>query len=98
VILHHKKANKKQVTQITMVGIPNPTEAVATGVRVATGIGIDVASYGAAKVFPNVVERAPETTPAAGANLYEIAVRESINIIVSVFVTDDHIQELTNTV
>jgi hypothetical protein len=51
------------------IHIPNPFEAVATGVRVTTGIGIDVASYGAAKVFPKVVEKAPETTPAAGANL-----------------------------
>jgi hypothetical protein len=55
------------------IHIPNPVDAVATGVRVATGIGIDVASYGAAKVFPKVVEKAPETTPAAGANLYEVA-------------------------
>lgn len=53
--------------------IPNPIEAMATGVRVATGIGIDVVSYGAAKVFPNVGERATETTPEAGANLYEVA-------------------------
>jgi hypothetical protein len=56
-----------------MVEIPNPIDAVATGVRVATGIGIDVASYGAAKVFPSVGESAPETTPAAGANLFEVA-------------------------
>ena len=56
-----------------MVEIPNPIEAVATGVRVAMGIGIDVASYGAAKVFSNVGERAPEMTPAADANLFEVA-------------------------
>jgi hypothetical protein len=52
------------------VHIPNPFEAVATIFRVAMGIGIDMASYGAAKVF---LTEAPETTPAAGANLYEVA-------------------------
>jgi hypothetical protein len=51
--------------------IPNPVEALATGFRVATGIVLDVASYGVAKVFPK--EHVPETTPAAGANLYELA-------------------------
>jgi hypothetical protein len=55
------------------MNIPNPVEAAATGLRVAMGISLDVASYGVAKVFPKVREKAPETTPAAGANLYEVA-------------------------
>jgi hypothetical protein len=55
------------------MNIPNPVEAAATGFRVATGIGLDVASYGVAKVFPKVGEKAPETTPAAGPNVYEVA-------------------------
>ena len=55
------------------MNIPNPVEASATGVRVATGICLDVASHGVAKVLPKVREKAPETTPAAGANLYEVA-------------------------
>jgi hypothetical protein len=56
------------------MGIPNPVELLATGVRVAVGIGIDVASYGADKVFPHDAgEDAPETTAAAGANVFEVA-------------------------
>jgi hypothetical protein len=55
------------------IHIPNPFEAVATGVRVAMGIGIDVVSSGAAKVFPKVVGKALLKTQAASANLYEVA-------------------------
>jgi hypothetical protein len=56
------------------IPIPNPFEAVAKIIRVAMGIGIDVASQGAAKVFPKIVEKALlKTTAEAGANLYEVA-------------------------
>jgi hypothetical protein len=60
-----------------MVKIPNPLEVVATGVRVATGVGVDVASQGVAKVFPSVGDHSPETCQttlaAGGTNLYEDA-------------------------
>jgi hypothetical protein len=61
-----------------MVNIPNPLEVVATGVRIATGVGIDVASHAVTKVIPGVCDHDPETTcqktlAAGGSNLYEDA-------------------------
>jgi hypothetical protein len=79
VCLKSQRKNKERNKQrTTMVKIPNPFEIVATGVRVATGVGLDVVSQGVEKVFPSVGDHSPETTcqktlAAGGTNLYEDA-------------------------
>jgi hypothetical protein len=54
------------------MSILNPVAAVATGIRVAAGISLDVVSYGLEKTFhigePKDAEFAPEDS-----NVYELA-------------------------